>query len=110
MPSAIHAATVISPGVNLSWNEVWTKENSPHVIEGPTQVRFGSLSIGSGTVVKFAADSSLRLHGNVVVTIEGTAPDPVYFTSIHDDSVGGDTNGDGSATAPAPGVMAKLGS
>src|SRR3989344_1624640 len=79
LPSAIHAATVISPGVNLSWNEVWTKENSPHVIEGPTQVRFGSLSIGSGRVVNLAAAPSLRLHGTVVVPMGGTAPDPEFF-------------------------------
>ena len=33
----------------------------------------------------------------------GTEGDPVYFTSIKDNSVGGDTNNDGNASQPAPG-------
>ena len=105
LPLVASAATFITPapGGNETWNQTWTKENSPYVVNGSIYVRLGSLTIKSGVVVKFMAGSSIKFNGIVPVSIEGTAEEPVYFTSFRDDSVGGDTNGDGNATAPAPG-------
>lgn len=83
--------------------QVWTKAGSPYVVTGDVYMRFGSITIEPGVVVKFAPDSTLEVHADVVANIQGTAAEPVYFTSLKDDSVGGDTNGDGNMTAPQPG-------
>lgn len=58
----------------------------------------GSLSFTEGVVVK--AHPGVRL---IAKEIRGTGTEKVRFTSIKDDTIAGDTNGDGSASSPAPG-------
>ncbi len=98
------AATNLTNTPNGVINTTWTKAQSPYIISGNIYYRFGSLTVEPGTIVKFAsATSSLTIHADIILNINGSAEEPVYFTSIKDDSIGGDTNGDGSATSPAPG-------
>src|SRR3989344_4342651 len=99
------ASTLITQE-NIAAHPVWTNAESPYTVEGDLYVdlnALASLTIEPGVVVKFASSSSLVVSENVVLNVEGTREEPVYFTSPKDDSVGGDTNGDGSPTSPAPG-------
>ncbi len=91
-----------------------TKDRSPYLIEGGCYsdwVEAGeTLTIDPGVVVKFAPIQNCQMgkaaaHINVAgkLIVNGTADEPVIFTSWFDDAAGGDMNGDGDATAPAAG-------
>ncbi|MBN1449518.1 MAG: hypothetical protein JW963_00750 [Anaerolineales bacterium] len=94
----IAQADVIYISGHITSDQTWVA-GDVYVIEGHTTVDSGvTLTIEAGTIVKFAIGKLMGVNG--VLRVEGTTTDPVYITSLRDDTVGGDTNNDGIATVP----------
>jgi hypothetical protein len=88
--------------VNTTWGPTGSPAGTLYRITTPIAVNAGvTLTIQPGTIVKFNAGTYLTVNGTLIAN--GTAVDNIFFTSIRDDNVGGDTNGDGNATTPAVG-------
>ena len=108
-PTAVNCndPNIICKSGTLSGNETWTS-NYVYVLTGNLTVPSGvTLSINAGTVVKVKYESysgyKISLVVNGTLNVSGTAGAPVYFTGERDDTVGGDTNGDGNSTLPSAG-------
>jgi hypothetical protein len=101
-PNPARAAGPINACGTVSTNTVWTAANVYVINNCATVVAAGvTLTVQPGTVVKFgSADAVLVVDGTLMA--QGTGGAPIAFTSLRDDSRGGDTNGDG-ASAGQPG-------
>ena len=77
----------------------WDNPGVPYVIGNTTIAAGASLTIAAGTIVKFLDKHYLWVYGTLNAV--GTASNKIVFTAYTDDTVGGDTNADGSDTTPA---------
>lgn len=101
VPPALATTTINS--TTYSSNTTWTSAGSPYWVTGAVTVNNGAtLTIQPGVIVKFSNSTSAQiLMSGGKLSAAGTAANPIYFTSIADDSVGGDTGGDGPTTGAA---------
>lgn len=112
-PAAVTPARAVVPvtasgpttvgNLHMSKDTVWGPQGSPYLITGQVFVDPGvALTLLPGTVVKFGTSpAGLGVDGQILSL--GSPTQPVVFTSIKDDTVAGDSNGDGNASAPARG-------
>ena len=65
-----------------------------------------TLTVQAGTIIKFLSGQTLNILG--VLELQGSTANPIYITSYQDDSVGGDSNADGTASSPGPGDWSNI--
>ena len=77
-------------------------DNIPYIVLSDITVN-GNMTISPGVIVKFKPDGENRYALIVKGTLSsiGTEAQKIIFTSLYDDTEGGDTNGDGAATQPS---------
>ncbi|MCB9834283.1 MAG: hypothetical protein H6807_17600 [Planctomycetes bacterium] len=74
-----------------------------HYLNGSITINAGAtVTIGAGVIFK-AAGSGVAVNVDGTLICIGTPGNEVVFTSVHDDTRGGDTNMNGGATSPAKG-------
>jgi hypothetical protein len=103
MPSTGSADTHVSGYITTS--TTWSVAGSPYIVDSTVIVREAAvLTIEPGVIIKLnGSTTSLRVEGTLSAI--ATAESRITFTSIQDDSIGGDNGGDG----PTEGVPGQWG-
>ncbi len=88
----------------VTTNETWAA-GTVHVVEGNLEVASGvTVTIQAGAVVKFAPGAGITVDDAATLDASAaTGNAPIIFSSLADDSAGGDTNLDGNNSRPEAG-------
>jgi pimeloyl-ACP methyl ester carboxylesterase len=90
-PSFASASTPVSG--TLPGDTTWTTAGSPYIVSVLTIPAGITLTVNPGVVVKFD-DLWGAINVNGALVAEGTPGDRISFTSLRDDTAGGNTDGD----------------
>jgi pimeloyl-ACP methyl ester carboxylesterase len=107
-PIPVHAdqSAIVAVSGTLVGNAIWSPSNGIYeVFSDITIPASSSLTILPGTIVKMNYQASIINQGILAIGGVGAR---TFVTSIADDSVGGDTNADGTATSPALGNWGRI--
>ncbi len=104
------AATNVLVNNSVIWHsgtitgaEVWAS-GTVHVVEGHFTIASNAvITVAAGAVVKFSPDVQFTIAKGGTLIANGVAGGQIFFTSLNDDSVGGDTNMDADRSRPQPG-------
>ena len=85
------------------WGKGTSDEISTYVVYSSniTVPAYTYLTVDPGVTVKFSSNLEMTVNGALIA--DGTLDEKIVFTSVKDDSYGGDTNNDGSNSIPENG-------
>ena len=87
----------------LGSSQVWLADSTHYITADLTIPAGVTLTIQPGAIVKLAGMVNIIVEDGGALVAQGSTALPVIFTSDKDDTVGGDTNGDGNLTTPSAG-------
>ncbi|MBN2484727.1 MAG: hypothetical protein JXB34_02015 [Bacteroidales bacterium] len=96
-----NSSNVVTVNYNIEQARVWSKD-TVYLLPNGIKV-MAALTIQAGTVIKIGAGKKIEVWEDGVINAIGTSADTIVFTSVKDDSKGGDTNKDQQATSPDKG-------
>jgi len=98
-----HASGVSTTNVThcgtLSGSEIWRAGDNVHIVSCDVTIPEGeTLTVEAGTIIKLTRYADIIVHGKLLV--QGNSGNPIYLTSYHDDSIGGDTDNENVTPLP----------